>query len=44
MVHSFAASENSGQVIVIFPGLNMGVVITDNDYENDEGQLFENQS
>jgi CubicO group peptidase (beta-lactamase class C family) len=40
-VHSFAASGAGGQVITIFPDLNMVIVITGGNYQNDEGQPFE---
>ncbi|PKO11593.1 MAG: hypothetical protein CVU39_28495 [Chloroflexi bacterium HGW-Chloroflexi-10] len=41
-VHSISASGHGGQVITIFPDLNMVVVITGGNYENDAGQPFEN--
>jgi CubicO group peptidase (beta-lactamase class C family) len=40
-VHSFAASGAGGQVIAIFPRLDMVVVITGGNYQNDEGQPFQ---
>ncbi len=40
-VHSFAASGHGGQVIAVFPDLNMVVVFTGSNYDNDEGQPFE---
>jgi len=41
MVRSFAASGAGGQVIAVFPDLEMVVVITGGNYDNDEGQPFE---
>jgi CubicO group peptidase (beta-lactamase class C family) len=40
-VHSFAASGYGGQVIAVFPDLDMVIVITGSNYEKDEGQPFE---
>lgn len=40
-VHSIAASGHGGQVITIFPDLNMVVVITGGNYDHDEGQPFQ---
>ncbi len=40
-VHSFAASGAGGQVIAIFPDLDMVIVITGGNYDNDEGQPFQ---
>jgi len=40
-VHSFAASGYGGQVIAVFPDLDMVVVITGGNYEHDEGQPFQ---
>jgi len=40
-VHSFAASGFGGQVIAVFPDLDMVIVITGGNYENDEGQPFQ---
>jgi CubicO group peptidase (beta-lactamase class C family) len=39
-IHSISASGAGGQVITIFPELNMVIVITGGNYENDEGQPF----
>lgn len=39
-VHSVSASGYGGQVITIFPDLDMVIVITGGNYENDEGQPF----
>jgi len=41
LVHSVCASGAGGQVITIFPDLQMVVVITGGNYENDEGQPFQ---
>jgi CubicO group peptidase (beta-lactamase class C family) len=41
MVHSFAASGHGVQVIAVFPELNMVVVFTGSNYDNDVGQPFE---
>jgi len=41
VVRSFAASGAGGQVIVVFPDLQMVVVLTGGNYDNDEGQPFE---
>jgi len=40
-VHSFSASGHGGQVITVFPELDMVVVITGGNYHNDEGQPFQ---
>lgn len=40
-VHSFTASGHGGQVITVFPELEMVVVITGGNYDNDEGQPFQ---
>jgi CubicO group peptidase (beta-lactamase class C family) len=40
-IHSIAASGAGGQVITIFPELNMVIVITGGNYTNDEGQPFQ---
>jgi CubicO group peptidase (beta-lactamase class C family) len=40
-IHSFTASGHGGQVITIFPELEMVVVITGSNYQNDEGQPFQ---
>ena len=40
-MRSFAASGAGGQVIAVFPDLQMVVVITGGNYDNDEGQPFE---
>ena len=40
-VHSFAASGAGGQVIAIFPRLNMVVVFTGGNYDNDQGQPYQ---
>ena len=39
-VHSFAASGFGGQVIAVFPDLDMVIVITGGNFEHDEGQPF----
>jgi CubicO group peptidase (beta-lactamase class C family) len=41
IVRSFAASGAGGQVIAVFPDLNMVVVTTGGNYDNDQGQPFE---
>jgi CubicO group peptidase (beta-lactamase class C family) len=41
VVGSFAASGAGGQVIVVFPDLDMVVVITGGNYQDDHGQPFE---
>jgi CubicO group peptidase (beta-lactamase class C family) len=41
IVRSVAASGAGGQVIAVFPELEMVVVITGGDYDTDEGQPFE---
>lgn len=41
VVRSFAASGAGGQVIAVFPDLEMVVVITGGNYDDDEGQPFE---
>ena len=41
IARSFYALGGGGQVIAIFPELNMVIVITAGNYENDEGQSFE---
>lgn len=40
-VHSISASGYGGQVISIFPDLNMVIVMTGGNYANDEGQPFQ---
>jgi CubicO group peptidase (beta-lactamase class C family) len=40
-LHSFAASGVGGQVIAILPELDMVVVLTGGNYDNDEGQPFQ---
>jgi CubicO group peptidase (beta-lactamase class C family) len=40
-IHSIAASGAGGQVITIFPELNMVIVITGGNYTNDEGLPFQ---
>jgi CubicO group peptidase (beta-lactamase class C family) len=39
-VHSVAASGHGGQVITVFPDLDMVIVLTGRNYENDTGQPF----
>ena len=41
MIHSFAASGYGGQVIAVFPDLDMVIVLTGSNYENDTGQPFD---
>jgi CubicO group peptidase (beta-lactamase class C family) len=40
-IHSFAASGYGGQVIAVFPDLDMVIVFTGSNYENDTGQPFD---
>lgn len=39
--HSFAASGHGGQVIAVFPDVDMVIVLTGSNYEDDTGQPFE---
>ena len=41
MAHSVSASGAGGQVISIYPELNMVIVITGGNYDNDEGYPFQ---
>ncbi len=41
MIHSFAASGHGGQVIAVFPDMDMIIVLTGSNYEDDTGQPFE---